>query len=101
MTIEAPTLAPALHSATLVLRRLPGDRSPVLRRSEPPHTPLSWPLWPLVQLPPPTTLVAPTRASVGAAAPPVEVSPTGVAGRTGCHSTIPGLAHLDVAGSSL
>jgi hypothetical protein len=85
MTLEAPTPASALYSAT------PGAQAPFEGQAT--HTPSTAPPTPtlqrlLVRLPPPTAAVAPARTT----APPVAVPPAGVAARAGPRSTTPGPA---------
>jgi hypothetical protein len=89
MTLEAPTPASALYSAT------PGAQAPFggqATRTPSTVPPLATLLRLLVRLPPPTSVVAATRAAVGAAALPVAVPPAGVATKAGPRSTTPGSA---------
>jgi hypothetical protein len=86
MTIEAPTPAPTLYSATPGAQASSGGQAPRTLLTGAPARPLPRPL---VRIPPPTAAVAPTRANVGAASPPMEVPPAGATARASRRSTSP------------
>jgi hypothetical protein len=89
MTIEAPSPAPAFYSATTGTQASSGGQAPRTSSTGAPTRPPALPLRPLVRPPTPTAAVAPAKAGVGVAAPPVEVPPTGVAARASRRSTTP------------
>jgi hypothetical protein len=76
MTLEAPTLASALYSATPGAQVTSGGYATRTPSTVPPLATL---LRLLSQLPQPTVTVAPTRVIVGATAPPMAVPPAEVA----------------------
>jgi hypothetical protein len=75
MTLKAPTLASALYSATPDAQATSGGYATRTPSTVPPLATL---LRLLAQLPQPTATVAPTRAAVGATAPPMAVPPAEV-----------------------